>query len=1062
MAQNLYIVAGMHRSGTSLMAKMLEVFGIVLPGDLVGPAADNEKGFFEDRAIIALNDEVMFELGLRWDSLSGFFLGPEDFSSPRFDVLKDRARSLVRERGMQHEHWGFKDPRFSRLTGFWLPILASEDVECRIIIALRRPVAVAASLATRNQFPLLKSVYLWFLHTLDVLLATQNFDRRIVSYERLMSEPRAVLDEFEDFLPAPIESIRQEFLGDFISSDLNHQQDANEAEIFGPAMRLFNQLDSASPLAIDHQQLFSLIPDSSDQALLGLITEQEVLIFEREDRLKATIQEKETAIAEFKNNQQQLEQNVREKEAWGKKLDGDVVALRGGTEKLKADVLSLKTSISDRDTKVLALDEQLRDAGENLRALDRVHQMLRADSEAESVRLWAIIEKYRNEVEVLEGSLSWRITGPLRWIRRVVQRAPGVLFRKAIDLSRWLVFLLPADSMLRARIIKTYERLRALFRGDVDNESVRDSHRELISNRQQKLVRKDNPDIDSLPDLDISIVTYNSERWIIGFVSSLRAQSYPLAKIRLSVVDNGSSDDTVACFERVDWSDFGGFSLRRNDNLGFGRGHNVAVSEGQSEFVLVTNVDIEFTKDCLTRALGFALSDSDEIASWELRQAPYEHPKFYDPVSLLTGWSAHACIVFRRSAFEAVGGYEPRIFMYGEDVELSYRLRSEGYRLRYLPFAVVNHYTYEEPGEVKLLQYQGSTLANAYIRLRYGSLMDVLRILPMFSRLLLSGGTVPNQRQIVWGNIKKLLRNAPYFFNHRAETRRFSFRAWDYDIVRDGAFYESLELVEPYPLVSVITRTYRGREKLLHECMQSVANQTYPNIEHIIVEDGGDEMRTTVSTFQKGFANTVVRYFPLEKGGRCLAGNEGLARADGQYLVFLDDDDLFFADHVEVCVSELQADETVSGVYALAWEVETEFETDVETDIENRSNGSNYEEMSHGTPAVHFQPFDQAVLIRHNVIPIQALVFDRALYERHGGFDPALDNLEDWNLWVRYTSDADFKFIEKTTSMYRTPWDLDEKSRRQAVLDDYLEEAMAKNREALLAVGQQKQKMVED
>ncbi|MFT7221203.1 MAG: GT2 family glycosyltransferase [Candidatus Azotimanducaceae bacterium] len=1047
MAQNLTIVAGMHRSGTSLMAKMLEVFGIVLPGDIVGPAVDNEKGFFEDRGIIALNDEVMFELGLRWDSLSGFFLGPEDFSSPRFDVLKDRARSIVRERELQHEHWAFKDPRFSRLTGFWLPILASEDVECRIIIALRRPGAVAASLATRNQFPVLKSVYLWFLHTLDILLATQNFDRMIVSYERLMSEPRAVLDEFEGFLPAPIESIRNEFLIDFISSDLNHHQDANDAEVFAPATRLFNQLDTASPLAIDHQQLFSLIPDSSDQALLGLITEQEVLVFEREDRLKATIQE-------FKNYQLQLEQNVREKEAWGKKLDGDVAALRNGAGKLKADVLSLKTSVSDLDTKVLARDEQLRDAEESLRALDRAHEVLSADSKAESVRLWAIIEKYRIEVEVIEGSLSWRVTGPLRWIHRVVKRAPGVLFRKSLALARWLVFLLPADSMLRARIIKTYDRFRALLKGDVDNESVRDSHRELVSNRQQMLVRNDQPDIDILPDLDISIVTYNSERWVEGFVSSLRAQTYPLAKLRLFVVDNGSDDDTVACLEQVDWSDFGGFSLCQNDNLGFGGGHNVGVSDGQNEFVLVTNVDIEFTKDCLTRALGFAVSDSAEIASWELRQAPYEHPKFYDPVSLLTGWSAHACIVFRRSAFEAVGGYESRIFMYGEDVELSYRLRSQGYRLRYLPFAVVNHYTYEEPGEVKLLQYQGSTLANAYIRLRYGSLMDVLRIFPMFSRLLLSVGTVPNQRQIVWGNIRKLARNAPYFFRHRTATHRFSFRAWDYDIVRDGAFYESRELVSPYPLVSVITRTYRGRENLLHECMQSVANQTYPNMEHIIVEDGGEEMRTTVSTFQERFADRIVRYFPLEKGGRCIAGNEGLARAHGEYLVFLDDDDLFFADHVEVCVSELQADETVSGVYALAWEVETEFETG--------SSDSSYEEMSHGTPAVHFQPFDQAVLIHHNVIPIQALVFDRTLYERHGGFDPALDNLEDWNLWVRYTSDADFKFIEKTTSMYRTPWDLDEKSRRQAVLDDYLEEAMAKNREALLAVGQREQVMVDE
>jgi GT2 family glycosyltransferase len=49
----------------------------------------------------------------------------------------------------------------------------------------------------------------------------------------------------------------------------------------------------------------------------------------------------------------------------------------------------------------------------------------------------------------------------------------------------------------------------------------------------------------------------------------------------------------------------------------------------------------------------------------------------------------HACIFIRKSAYEKVGGYEPKIFMYAEDVELSYRFRAFGYHLRYCPNAVV-------------------------------------------------------------------------------------------------------------------------------------------------------------------------------------------------------------------------------------------------------------------------------------------------------------------------------------------------------------------------------------
>ena len=171
-------------------------------------------------------------------------------------------------------------------------------------------------------------------------------------------------------------------------------------------------------------------------------------------------------------------------------------------------------------------------------------------------------------------------------------------------------------------------------------------------------------------------------------------------------------------------------------------------------FVLITNIDLQFRAESLVRAVSFACQDEAGIASWELRQAPYEHPKFYDPVSLQTAWSSHACILMRREVLDLVGGYEEKIFMYGEDVELSYRFRAAGYCLRYLPSAVVDHYTYQEPGEVKLLQYQGSTLANAYIRLRYGSWSDVLRIFSLYSRLAAGNAGVENNLQVVRKNIR--------------------------------------------------------------------------------------------------------------------------------------------------------------------------------------------------------------------------------------------------------------------------------------------------------------------
>ena len=96
----------------------------------------------------------------------------------------------------------------------------------------------------------------------------------------------------------------------------------------------------------------------------------------------------------------------------------------------------------------------------------------------------------------------------------------------------------------------------------------------------------------------------------------------------------------------------------------------------------------------LAPLLEIARNDERRVAAWELRQIPYEHPKAYDPVTLDVPWVSGAATLFRRSTWDAVGGFDPALFMYGEDVDLSWRLRAKGFRLRYLPKLAVVHRTY--------------------------------------------------------------------------------------------------------------------------------------------------------------------------------------------------------------------------------------------------------------------------------------------------------------------------------------------------------------------------------
>src|SRR5262245_35924158 len=104
-----------------------------------------------------------------------------------------------------------------------------------------------------------------------------------------------------------------------------------------------------------------------------------------------------------------------------------------------------------------------------------------------------------------------------------------------------------------------------------------------------------------------------------------------------------------------------------------------------------------------------------------------------------------------------------------------------------------------------------------------------------------------------------------------------------------------------HDLVSVITRTC-DRPDFLAEALDSVAAQDYPSIEHIVVNDGGQDVRSLV---ERRRSHVKARYLDPGRVGRCRAGNVGLAAAQGRWIGWLDDDDLYYPHHVSTLVKAL-------------------------------------------------------------------------------------------------------------------------------------------------------------
>ncbi len=215
-------------------------------------------------------------------------------------------------------------------------------------------------------------------------------------------------------------------------------------------------------------------------------------------------------------------------------------------------------------------------------------------------------------------------------------------------------------------------------------------------------------------------------------------------------------------------------------------------------------------------------------------------------------------------------------------------------------------------------------------------------------------------------------------------------------------------------MVTIIIRTHGKDLFWLRESIASVFHQTYQHIEIIIVEDGGTFAENFVQNIASKSSKIKVKYFSQPKMGRSAAGNCGLENASGDYFMFLDQDDYLFSDHIEILVNELTENKNIDVAYSLAWIVKTNVFY-----LDNKISG--YHELTHELPSHHLQPFSFEALLKVNLLPIQAALFKRKVYEKCGGFDTNLEYLEDWNLWLRYAHFFCFKLVPKLTSCYRVP-----------------------------------------
>ena len=228
--REVVLCVGMHRSGTSLTASMLQCLGLSLPGELIAADPANPTGYFENRSIVDAQEQLLKDLGYWWPSESASFGMPSSVvTEPEYlhyvDWLTEHLDQLFYQGDNQIV---VKDPRTSLLMPAWLQVSKRLRISLRVVICIRNPRDVCWSLVCRDGSSVgmswSRAQRLWIRHYKNLLHCLKGIPSFVVRYEHWLDPHFAFiqLNALAEFVGQKCTSKTQQFALGRIRPELNH------------------------------------------------------------------------------------------------------------------------------------------------------------------------------------------------------------------------------------------------------------------------------------------------------------------------------------------------------------------------------------------------------------------------------------------------------------------------------------------------------------------------------------------------------------------------------------------------------------------------------------------------------------------------------------------------------------------------------------------------------------------------------------------------------------------------------------------------------------------------
>lgn len=505
------------------------------------------------------------------------------------------------------------------------------------------------------------------------------------------------------------------------------------------------------------------------------------------------------------------------------------------------------------------------------------------------------------------------------------------------------------------------------------------------------------------------------------------------------VVDNASTDDTAAAVREAHLDKMA-LQYLFEPQPGQSRARNRGMAAATGEVIVFTDDDVIPESTWLAFICAPILEGSADAVVGAVRLAPHLSPPWLTPAH--RAWLADtsgldaadpgrmvgANMAFSRAVLDRVPAFDvelgPGAIGFGDDTLFSQQLKAAGYQIAAEFRAVVEHHFLEN----RLLPEQWLASArrlghsDAYMSYHWENSVwphprrmvcsAFLRILEHRLRALVTrSGPVASEAHLV------AVRSLHAALNYLAQTRRprnysrCGLVKHTYPVTRQRAAAaaavgraESGAQEGEGPRVTVIIPAYRWR-RYLSLALESVFSQTYTDYEIIVVNDGSPD--DLAGSLRALIDSGRIRYIEQKHGGVAAARNRGVAEARGEFLAFLDDDDLWPADTLEWRVARLAENKEAVLVYGGVSFLEGDREPDHEAGIFPEGNGP--------AGAVY-----QEFLTRNWLYALGQALIRTGAVRAIGGFDTAIWGVDDYDLYIELAKRGTFIYEPRRALFYRT------------------------------------------